>query len=256
MHKTSGSVWTREKRQAKTPTLGREQIVREAISLLDAEGVEALSMRRLATRLNSGATSIYWHVANKDELLDLVLDEIYGELKVPVDEEGLRWRDVVQRFAYSMRDTLARHVWAVPLVGARPAIGPNALRAMSRLTGTLRDAGFTGYNVDYAASSVMSYVMGWAISEAAWQRMVAQSGGDPRAVVAQMRPLVEQAAVDYPDLLERYDCLQNDDPMVVRALGFDFGLVSLVDGLTVRLGQQERPGRHGRRSPVDGRTAA
>jgi AcrR family transcriptional regulator len=254
MQKTVGSVWTREKRQAKPPALGREQIVRETIALLDAEGMEALSMRRLATRLNSGATSIYWHVANKDELLDLVLDQIYGELNVPADEEGLRWRDVVQRFAYSLRDTLIRHPWAVPLVGTRPAIGPNALRSTSRLTGVLRDGGFAGDNVDFATASVMAYVMGWAISEAAWQRMVAQSGGDSRAAVAAMRPLLQRAAGDYPELLERYDRWVADDPAVVRALGFDFGLTSMLDGLAVRLERQEPPverskvGRDRRRS--------
>ncbi|WP_117208171.1 TetR/AcrR family transcriptional regulator [Allorhizocola rhizosphaerae] len=245
MQKMAGSVWTREKRQAKAPTLGREQIVREAIALLDGEGADALSMRRLAARLKSGATSLYWHVANKDELLDLVLDEVYGELKVPLDEEGLRWRDVVQRFAYSMRDTLARHLWAVPLVGSRPAIGPNALRAMSHLTGALRDAGFAGYNVDYAASSVTVYVLGWALSEVSWQRMLAQSGGDPRAVVAEMGPLFEKAAeaANYPELLEGYQRMQSEDPTVIRALAFEFGLVSLLDGLAVRLEQQELPKR-------------
>src|SRR5690348_10986222 len=66
------SVWTREKRPSKSPTLSRAQIVRAAMEILDTEGMDALSMRRLGSRLGAGATSIYWHVAHKDELLELV----------------------------------------------------------------------------------------------------------------------------------------------------------------------------------------
>jgi AcrR family transcriptional regulator len=232
------SVWTREPRQAKVPALGRVQIVREAMALLDAEGLDALSMRKLATRLNSGATSIYWHVTSKDELLELVLDEVYGEFEVTLREE-VRWRDHVQRFAYAMRDALIRHVWAIPLVGTRPAIGPNALRVMNELMQTFESAGFRGFNVDFAAASVLSYVLGAVAPEASWQAMVAKSGGDPKTVHASMRPLLEKAAADYPHLIERYASYGSQNPVVLRALGFDFGLMCLLDGLAVRLDQQE-----------------
>lgn len=231
-------MWTRESRQAKPATLDRAQIVREAMALLDAEGLAALSMRRLATRLNSGATSIYWHVANKDELLELVLDEVYGEFEVTIAEQ-VRWRDLVQRFAYAMRDALVRHSWAIPLVGTRPAIGPNALRFTSQLTDTFDQAGFRGLNTDYATAAVLSYVLGSVGPEVAWKTMVARSGGDAKAIRTALRPILAKAATDYPDLLARFDAYEAEDPAVLRALGFDFGLTCLLDGLAVRLDHQE-----------------
>jgi AcrR family transcriptional regulator len=232
------SVWTREERQAKPPALDRAQIVREAMTLLDAEGLDALSMRRLAGRLKSGATSIYWHVANKDELLELVLDEVFGEIGIPVTEP-LRWRDLVHRFAYSMRDTLLRHAWAIPLVGTRPAIGPNALRIMSQLSRSFENAGFQQTNIDYAAAAVLSYVLGSVTSDAATNAVVARAGGDAAIIHSTHRDLLAKAAADYPDLLERYDSYDPADYAVARTLAFDFGLTSMLDGLEVRLSRQE-----------------
>lgn len=212
--------------------------MREATALLDAEGLAALSMRRLAARLNAGATSIYWHVANKDELLELVLDEVYGEFAVTVAEE-LRWRDLVHRFAYAMRDTLTRHAWAIPLVGTRPAIGPNALRVMSWLTDTFNQAGFRGFNTDYATAAVLSYVLGSVAPEAAWKSMAARSGGDAKQMRAALRPILAKAASEHPELLARFEAYEGENPEVLRALSFDFGLTCLLDGLAVRLAHQE-----------------
>jgi len=231
-------VWTRGDRRIKAPALGRAQIVHEAIALLDAEGLDALSMRRLAGRLNSGATSIYWHVANKDELLELVLDEVYGEFII-TSAESLRWRDLVQRIAYSMRDTLLRHTWAIPLVGTRPAIGPNAIRLMSKLSLTFEAAGFHQRSIDYAAAAVLSYVLGSVTSDAATNAMIARAGGDVGLVQDTFRDLLAKTAADHPDLLERYDSYDPADHAATRALAFDFGLTSILDGLEVRLTRQE-----------------
>ncbi|MBO0515534.1 TetR/AcrR family transcriptional regulator, partial [Streptomyces beijiangensis] len=83
------SVWTRPQRRVREqPALSRDQIVTEALALLDDAGIEALSMRKLGTRLNAGATSLYTHVANKDELIELVVDLVYGEIEVPAGGSG------------------------------------------------------------------------------------------------------------------------------------------------------------------------
>ena len=82
------SIWTRQRTAAPArETLSRDQIVKATMELLDTEGLSGLSMRKLAARLDSGATSLYWHVQTKDDLLDLVIDEVYGEIDVP---EGAR----------------------------------------------------------------------------------------------------------------------------------------------------------------------
>src|SRR5262245_38091757 len=128
----TGSIWSRTR--AEPPgreTLSREQIVRAAVDLLDEEGVAGLSMRKLAARLDAGATSLYWHVQTKDDLLDLVIDEAYGEVDVP-DAELAGWRAGVTLFAHSLRATLLRHPWLPAVVYSKPNIGPNAMSVGSR----------------------------------------------------------------------------------------------------------------------------
>ncbi|GAA2805787.1 hypothetical protein GCM10020219_091920 [Nonomuraea dietziae] len=147
--KQFASVWTREPRQGKAQGLTRDQIVRAAIEILDAEGLDALSMRKLGARLGAGATSLYWHVANKDELFELVYDEVWGEMSVP-DPDSAGWRDTGWAFAHGMRKVILRHPWLAGLLGKLPAIGPNALRAAELLRKGLHQAGFRGLEEDYA----------------------------------------------------------------------------------------------------------
>ena len=156
--------------------------MRAAVELLDAEGLNALSMRRLGAKLGSGATSIYWHVANKDELLELVLDEFYGEFKLLETQETTDWRHAATLFAYGMREALFRHPWAMPLVGTMPAVGPNAMRLMSRLNGTFARAGFQDFERDYAASTLLSYVAGITVPEISPAERAGRIGHDHRRV--------------------------------------------------------------------------
>src|SRR4029077_18697876 len=93
------SVWARDREQ---PALSRAAIVREAIAILDAEGIEALSMRKLGARLNAGATSLYRHVASKDELMELALDAVAAEIAVPAIE-GKGWRAAARETGGSFR---------------------------------------------------------------------------------------------------------------------------------------------------------
>lgn len=89
------SEWARRRQQREQPALSQDRIVSEAIRLLDDKGIEALSMRSLGTRLGAGATSLYRHVANKDELIELVVDEVYGEMQVPDADDPAAWRAAV-----------------------------------------------------------------------------------------------------------------------------------------------------------------
>jgi AcrR family transcriptional regulator len=234
------SVWTRKPRPQKAPGLDRAQIVREAMALLDAEGLNALTMRRLGARLNAGATSLYWYVSTKDDLLELVLDEVYGEfLAYVTPDDG--WRKVALGVAYAMRASLIRHTWAIPMIGSRPAIGPQAIRLTTRMNTTFDRAGFQGTDVEFAAATLLSYVLGALAPEAAWKAMTDRAGGDPKTVYETIRPMVAEAAADHPELLARYDEFNREDPTVLRAVAFDFGLSCVLDGLTARLA--EKPGR-------------
>ncbi|GIH96635.1 TetR family transcriptional regulator [Planobispora siamensis] len=229
-------MWTREGRPAKNPGLSRDQIVRAAMEILDAEGVDALSMRRLGAKLGSGATSLYWHIAHKDELMELVMDEVYGELSLP-DPEVTSWEDMASILAYGLRAAFVKHPWVIPLVGTMPSLGPNAMRMSSQMLKAFERAGFTSPPLDYAVSTLLAFVLGWTGPELAWRATLDSSGMSGRELDAAMMKTVRQAAQGHPDILRRFDEYQAKDPDVVRALAFDFGLTCLLDGLRVRLAE-------------------
>ncbi|WP_060714087.1 TetR family transcriptional regulator [Pseudonocardia sp. HH130629-09] len=101
--------------------LSREQIVCAAIELLDADGVDGLSMRQLGSRLGSGATSVYWHVGNKDNLVALAADAVFGEVDLP-DPAEIGWRDAIVASSHGLRNVILRHRWLIPVLGAHPTI--------------------------------------------------------------------------------------------------------------------------------------
>src|SRR3954468_15562836 len=115
------SIWTR--RPAAPPArenLTREQIVATAMTPLDTEGLAGLSIRKLAAKLGSGATSLYWHVPTKDDLIDLLIDEVWGEIDIP--DSGLAgWRSGLLLFAHSMRSAILRHPWLPEVMYTRPS---------------------------------------------------------------------------------------------------------------------------------------
>ncbi|QEU93037.1 TetR/AcrR family transcriptional regulator [Streptomyces kanamyceticus] len=216
------SVWTRPRRQREQ--LSREQIVAEAVRLLDADGLEALSMRKLGTRLDAGATSLYRHVANKDELIELVVDEVYGELDVPAADDGKRWRAASVHSAYSLRAMILRHPWVASVLGQVGLIhlGPNVTRMSERMTAVYATAGFPADETEQAMSTVISYIIGMATSEAAYLSLIARSGKTEREFAESLRGEGEGDP-------------RMRDPEKARDETFDYGLQRVLDGLTVRL---------------------
>jgi TetR/AcrR family transcriptional regulator, tetracycline repressor protein len=129
----------RPSRRRREP-ISRDQIVAAAIQLLDREGLAALSMRRLAEELGTGAATLYWHVGSKDGLLDLVLDEVIGEGKIP-DPDAERWKEQIKQVARDQRAASRRHPWVVRVSIGRIPMGPNALRYSERILAILRAGG-------------------------------------------------------------------------------------------------------------------
>jgi AcrR family transcriptional regulator len=144
--------------------LTRRRIIEAAIRIIDAEGLDALSMRRLGQELGAGATSIYWHVANKDQLLDLVLDEIMGEVASEVRGAG-GWCERLTDAARAVRRVLGRHPNASVLLGERPTIGPNALDALELVLSELAAAGFDRRSAMLTVNTVVNFAAGWAVFE-------------------------------------------------------------------------------------------
>jgi AcrR family transcriptional regulator len=228
--KQFSSVWLREQRKPTSPGRSREEIVRAALELLDAEGLDGLSMRKLGAKLMAGATSLYWYVANKDELLELAYDEIWGEMLVHIPEEA-HWRETLSIVAHSMRQSILRHPWSASLIGRMPALGPNALGITNTMYQAFKTAGFHGIENGYANATFTAYVFGMAIPEAAFDT----SMGD-RYDQAEMRGVVEQAAAGYPELVEEFTSqVYDQDVQVTREVSFDFGLMAVLDGLEARL---------------------
>ncbi|MBE4739829.1 TetR/AcrR family transcriptional regulator [Streptomyces caniscabiei] len=231
------SVWTRPRTGREQPALSREQIVAEALRLLDEEGIDALSMRKLGARLGAGATSLYRHVTNKDELLELAVDEIYGEIEVPTTPAAANWRTDTASCAHNLRTTILRHPWLASVQGelGMSYLGPNWMRVSEAMLRVLTTAGFPADEADRALTTVVAYVTGTATTEAAWLNVLARSGQDEQSMVEQLWPAAEQAAQDYPLLREGYAEQRGADPRAAREEGFQYGLDRVLDGLATRL---------------------
>lgn len=144
--------------------LSRQRVVAEAVRLADREGVDGLSMRRLARELGAGAMSLYHYVANKEELLDAMIDVVFEEIELPPD--GADWQSAIRRRAVSARQVLARHPWAIGLLESRTSPGPANLRHHEAVTACLRKAGFPILMATHANWLLDSYVYGYALQEA------------------------------------------------------------------------------------------
>ena len=255
------SVWARQQREADQPALSRAAIVREAIAMLDADGVEALSMRKLGARLNAGATSLYRHVATKDELMELAVDEVFAEITVPPadsvrgdgrgdaqtssaadstatasDAPAWRdWRAAATEAAQSFRATGLRHPWLASVLGQAGLayLGPNLMSYSEQLATLFTAAGFP--EPSRAIDTVLAYVIGMSTTEAAWLTTVARSGETEAAFIAHLMPAAQQAAAPHGHLADAYAAAVPADPAGIRYDKFSYGLRAVLDGLALRL---------------------
>jgi AcrR family transcriptional regulator len=230
------SVWARQQAEPDQPTLSRAAIVREAIVMLDAEGIEALSMRKLGARLNAGATSLYRHVATKDELMELAVDEVFGEIAVPTPG-GPDWRAAAAEAAQSFRATALRHPWLASVLGQAGLayLGPNLLSYSERLAALFTTAGYP--EPSGAIDTLLSYVIGMSTTEAAWLTTVARSGETEADFITRLMPAAQQATANYDHLAQAQPTqpVQAIDPAELRDTKFAYGLAVVLDGLALRI---------------------
>ncbi|MFF5719559.1 TetR/AcrR family transcriptional regulator C-terminal domain-containing protein [Streptomyces buecherae] len=217
------SVWLRPRRTSRgEPPLSRARIVEAAVALLDEEGIDRLTMRRLAERLAVMAPSLYWHVDTKDDVIDLAVDAIFGEVPPAADRSG-DWRADVTAVLTAWRAALLRHPWAAAVPARRrPTIGPHFLAWMEILQSTLVRAGFTEKGLSAATWALYNHVMGSAASETALRI----TDEERRLGQEQLRANSDR----YPTLAER-GYLYDDD----WDGSFTTGLGYLLDGLEVQL---------------------
>ena len=139
--------------------LSRERVLSAAVSLADEDGIEALTMRELGLRLGFEAMSLYNHVANKDDILDGMVDLVVSEIDLPSDT--VDWKEAMRRRAISAQSVFSRHPWASALIDSRESSGPARLRYFDWMIGTLRRAGFTLEMTAHALSVLDSYIYGF-----------------------------------------------------------------------------------------------
>jgi AcrR family transcriptional regulator len=220
------------------PALSRAEIVDAAITMADAQGAGAISMRRIAQVLQAGPMSLYWHVANKEHLLDLMLDALLAEADVP-DPSG-DWRADLQALARARRAMLHRHLWAMEFIGGRPPLGPNTMLNMEHSL-----ALFDGLDLDVATSmrtleTVLTYVLGAVVRE--MREMRADRDQEQAGLtMEQWEPLRaawrDRLAADgrFSHVVRFLDERFDPDSPQTRDERFEFGLNCVLDGLAASL---------------------
>jgi AcrR family transcriptional regulator len=212
--------------------LSRERVLRAAVKVADERGLESLTMRRLAEELGSEAMSLYYHVANKEDVLDGVVDLIAGEIndvvdRIDVPSKGADWKKAVRQRILSAREILLRHPWAPRVFETRTAMSMAVVRYHDRLVGLMRDGGFSYDLAHHALHALGSRALGFA------QELFDPSAGagDDDAMAA-----LESMADQLPHLVGMLMEVAHDDPD--STLGwcddqteFEFALDLILDGL-------------------------
>lgn len=145
------------------PGLNRALITKAAVALADAGGVDSLSMRALAKELGVEAMSLYNHIRNKDDLLDMAVDAVIGRIDLPSTEGN--WQDEMRRRAHAMRAVFLAHPWAPPLIVGRINVGPGSLAFIDATLGCLRAAGFSYVQADHVLNAIDSLIYGFHLLE-------------------------------------------------------------------------------------------
>jgi AcrR family transcriptional regulator len=194
-----------------------------AIVLADSGGIESLTMRRLGQELGVEAMSLYNHVASKDDILDGIVDLVFGEIALP-SEPG-DWKTAMRHRAISARDALLRHTWASNLMQSRTRPGPATLRHHDSVIGCLRESGFTVEMAAHAFSVMDSYIYGFAQQQ---QNLTFTTAQEANVVAENI--LDSFPGGEYPHLAELIT-EHAMKPGYDYAAEFEFGLGLILDGL-------------------------
>jgi AcrR family transcriptional regulator len=227
----------RERRsQGEQPALSCDEIVRVAIEIADAEGAEAVSMRRIATKLGAGAMSLYRHVADKEDLIAQMLDAVFSEIEHPERPSG-DWKADLRLISLGTRAVVKRHPWLVPQLGGRPRIGPGFLgHAESTM------AAVVGVDADMPVvaaipAMVDDYVFGFVLRELQEEESARRTGISEGEWWESMMPYL-RAMLDtgrYPTIARLIDKQDEDYRELPADERFALGLDCLLDGIAARL---------------------
>jgi AcrR family transcriptional regulator len=203
--------------------LSRERVLRAALALADADGIESLSMRKLGQQLGVEAMSLYNHVANKDDIQDGIVEIVLSEIEEPSDEDD--WRAAIRRTAISAHEAFIRHRWACSLMMRVPRVSPARMQWMESVLRTLREAGFSADLTHHAYHALDSHITGFTL----WQ--VSMPFETKEELVDLAEGFLREIPTDeYPYIIEHAE--QHIAPSSPDGrTEFEFGLELILDGL-------------------------
>jgi len=222
--------------EAKQP-LSKERVIQAAVELAASEGIEGLTMRRLAEELGVGAMSLYHYVPNKEELIDGMVDVVFAEIELPSIGDG-DWQAAMRRRAISTRDALRRHRWAAGLMESRVTPGYASIRLHDAVLGCLREAGFSIEMAIHAYSVQDAYIYGFAHQE---KSVPFDTPDEIPGVVEQQVQHIEESP-DLGDLADQFPYIAEVVVGHVATSGWDFrdefeyGLDLILEALERRRG--------------------
>lgn len=220
--------------------LSREEIVAAAIAVADAEGPDAISMRRIARELRAGAMSLYWHVASKEELIEAMLDSLEAETGAP--EPTGDWQADLRELAHRHRAGLLRHPWVMEYAASRPPSGPNDARNLDLMLGMVAGTGVDARMMVDILMTVVTYVLGAVLREVQEMRSERIRAEREAAMTTQEidaeRERFHQWLADadrYPNIQRMVNERVDPDAADTRDERFEFGLDCLLAGIAARL---------------------
>lgn len=219
-------------------SLSQAEIVDAGIAVADAEGAAAVSMRRIAQVLQAGTMSLYWHVENKEHLLDLMLDTVLGETEVP--DAGGDWRAALRSMALSERALLHRHRWMMDFIGGRPPLGPHVIANLDRSLAALDCLELDTSTAMNVLGLVNTYVLGAVLREMRElraQRDVEASGLDSTQIETGVAEWARRLRADgrFRHFLKIIEDDVDPDAEDTRDERFEFGLECVLDGIAARV---------------------
>lgn len=219
-------------------TLSRDQIVQAAIDLLDTEGIDGLSMRKLGRLLGAAPTAMYWHVGNKENLVVLAADRVWGEIE-RLDPAEVGWRAAARALVHDAHGTTLRHPWLITAVSTHFVYGHGTAGLQDHSYAVYEAAGFSGPDLDWAVNTAFTFLAGAAIDDAVKAAMararIRPGRGEEGGPVEDVVTWATGIAAQYPRLRARLEAQADEDPAEIARRKFEFGVEAILDGLEARL---------------------
>jgi AcrR family transcriptional regulator len=233
------TIWARDGAQASGPQpLSREAIVAAAIEIADADGLQAVSIRRLATKLDARPMSLYSHIERKGDLIDLMVDEVMGGAIIPGGPPTDDWRDALRQIAQRTRESARAHPWMIGAAFGRPFLGPNALRHIDQSLAAVSSLPLAPERKRAVLLAIDTYTLGFVRWEVMSHKADDPPCGDQRDAAPSAAEIdtyiaAQAATGEYPHLSE---FVGKDMSLGVKADKFEIGLEWLLAGIEAEVG--------------------